>query len=307
MMTVHLKLSNSIPLVLLLAVAVEALSGWPSGGVIVTGSAVQFSRDTWDSSLANPNATGNYSITGFDITQKWPSQQVDGWKMSVNVTSDIPDSETMNTGNSTGQTFTGTSIFITGPESIQASFVDNQTALDDTTWKICVMVIPNGPQDDSQTTADNSTCGFVTSQCSTDLQTAYADKFAEDQNCYGTPPTTPSSCADAINTANFSVQQLPLDSVNGSEVFVTASGSHDRGNEDAWENAIKQVWPVLTIWGWNIRAKAPSDAMPTTQLSCVRANYVEPGSKSQKSAGSTTRGSAIIVLTIVSLFADILL
>ncbi|KAI0828745.1 hypothetical protein F5Y06DRAFT_221944 [Hypoxylon sp. FL0890] len=277
---------------------IAALVGWPGGGTLVAGNAVQFDRETWERNLAQPNATGSVSVTGFDISQRWPSQEVNGWTLSVNVSSDIPDSQTLNPGNATGQTFTGTSIFLKAPGSIQAAFT-NQSAVEETTWKICVAVIPNGPQED-QSAADNGTCGFLSSQCISDLQSAYADKFSGSQDCYGSPPSTPSSCDNSVNTANFQVQQLPLNSVNGTEVFVTASEGHAAGDQTAWNNATRQAWPVLTLWGWNIRAKAPEGSTPQVQLSCIRASNIEAGSESPSSA-SAVRGPAMVALGVSGL------
>ncbi|KAI1099324.1 hypothetical protein F4804DRAFT_337338 [Jackrogersella minutella] len=275
-----------------------ALVGWPGGGTLVTGSAVQFDRTTWERNLAQPNATGSFPVAGFDISQTWPSKQVDGWTLSVNVSSDLPDSETINPGNGTGQTFTGTSIFLKAPDNIQSAF-SNQSALDETTWKICIAVIPDGPQEDVSAT-DNGTCGFLSSECITDLQQAYADKFSGSQDCYGTPPSTPSSCGSSVNPSNFQVQQLPLNSINGTEVFVTASGSHGDGDQTAWNNATRQAWPILTLWGWNTRAKAPAGSLPSVQLSCVRAKTVEQGSESP-SSGSILPEPAMVALGISSL------
>ncbi|KAI1390482.1 uncharacterized protein F4822DRAFT_426329 [Hypoxylon trugodes] len=283
-----------------LLAGVTALPGWPGGGTLVNGNAVQFDRETWERNLAQPNATGTFSVIGYDISQKWPSSQVDGWTLSVNVSSDVPDSQTLNPNNATGKTFTGTSIFLKAPDSIQSAFT-NQSALDETTWKICVAVIPNAPQEDSST-KDNGTCGYLSSQCITDLQQAYAKKFPGSEDCYGTPPSTPSSCGSSVNTANFQVQQLPLNSVNGTEVYVTASDSHDAGDQTAWNNAIKQAWPVLTLWGYNTRAKAPDGTLPQVQLSCIRADNVAAGSE-KPSSGSRYYGSAMFAIGVTSFVA----
>ncbi|KAI1420926.1 hypothetical protein F5Y12DRAFT_790841 [Xylaria sp. FL1777] len=282
---------------LLLSVGVSGLPGWPMGGTIVAGNAVQFDRESWEANLAHPNATGNNPVTGFDVSQPWPSTQIDGWHLAVNVTSDIPDSEAMNPSNATGKTFTGTSIFLQAPENLRATFSD-ENALDETTWKICIVVIPNAPQENVTTTEDGSTCSILSSQCVSDLQQGYADKFSRNQDCYGTPPPTPSSCGDTINTGNFNVQQLPLDSIDGKEVFVTASEPHDPGDESAWDEAVLKMWPVLTIWGWNSRANASNDASPTVQLSCISARDVEPGSNAPSSTGSRSCSSAVAALVV---------
>ncbi len=123
----------------------------------------------------------------------------------VNIAPYSPDSQTMNPSNTTGKAFTGTSIFLQAPENLRTAFSD-ENALDETTWKICVVVIPNAPQENVTATEDG-TCSIMSSQCVSDLQQGYADKFSRNQDCYGTPPTTPSSCGDAINTGNFTVQR----------------------------------------------------------------------------------------------------
>ncbi|KAI8951189.1 hypothetical protein F4801DRAFT_302945 [Xylaria longipes] len=301
-----MKLVSYWTVLLSLSTGVCGLPGWPMGGTIVAGNAVQFDRDSWEASLAHPNATGNNSVVGFDVSRPWPSTQIDGWRLSINVTSDIPDSQAMNPTNATGRTFTGTSIFLQAPENLRATF-SNETATDETTWKICVVVIPNAPQE-NVTAAENGTCTILSSQCVSDLQQAYAEKFPLNQDCYGTPPSTPSSCGDAINTGDFNVQQLPLDSISGKEVFVTASEAHDPDDEKALNDATQKTWPVLTIWGWNTRANASDDASPTVQLSCISArDAVEPGSNLPPSAGPRHRASAVAAFIIACIAAYTLL
>ncbi|KAI1125833.1 hypothetical protein F5Y10DRAFT_246232 [Nemania abortiva] len=286
-----MKLVSHCCVLLPLLLAVRALPGWPNGGTIVAGNAVQFDRDTWEAHLARPNATGNNSVVGFDVSKPWPSTQGDGWKLGINVTSDIPDSEIMNPSNATGKAFTGTSIFLQAPPNLQSTF-SSQTALDETTWKICIVVIPNAPQDNVTGTAADGDCPVMSTQCVSDLEDAYTAKFARNQDCYGTPPATPSSCGARINTGAFNVQQLPLDSITGREVYVTASDLHDPEDQEALDDATGKTWPVMVIWGWNVRANASGDAMPTVQLSCVSARDVVSGSNGGGSGGSGGQDSA---------------
>lgn len=116
-----------------------------------------------------------------------------------------PDSDAMNPSNASGKTFTGTSIFLQAPENLRTVFSD-QDARDETTWKICFVIIPDAPQENT-TAAENGTCPIMSSQCVSDLEDAYTKKFARNQDCYGTPPATPSSCGDGINTGAFNVQR----------------------------------------------------------------------------------------------------
>ncbi|KAK9419099.1 hypothetical protein SUNI508_01076 [Seiridium unicorne] len=284
-----------------------ALPGWPQQGTIVQGNAYQFDQKTWERNLAQPNATGNFSITGFDISKAFPSAQVDGWELSVNVTSSIPDSQVLNPTNTSGKVFTGTSLYLKAPDSVVAGITsaDSTDAIDETTWKICVTVMTGGPVEDTST-ADNGTCSSLSSQCITDFQNAYADEFAKEQDCYKLP-ATPSSCGDSLDQANMTTQQFPLTYLNGTEIFVTASDVHDSGDNTAFDSAVKQVWPVLTVWGWNNRANVSDDTKPTVQLTCARANNVQSGSGDSQSAASVTQSSATVALMIAGLMATLLL
>lgn len=184
--------------------SLSALPGWPSQGTIVEGGAIQFDQKTWEKYLAQPNATGNFSLQGYNISQVFPSEQIDGWKLSVNVTSGIPDSQTL--GNSSnGKVYTGTSIFLQAPQALLSAENSSTTLAEETTWKICVTVMANGPEEDTST-ADNGTCGSLSAQCITDFQNAYAEKFAKDQDCYRLP-ATPSSCGDSLSAANLTTQR----------------------------------------------------------------------------------------------------
>ncbi|KAK6073952.1 hypothetical protein SCUP515_06617 [Seiridium cupressi] len=304
-----------------------ALPGWPQQGTIVQGNAYQFDQKTWERNLAQPNATGNFSITGFDISKVFPSAQVDGWELSVNVTSSIPDSQVLNPINTSGKVFTGTSLYLKAPDSVVAGITsaDSTDAIDETTWKICVTVMTAGPVEDTST-ADNGTCSSLSSQCITDFQNAYADEFAEEQDCYKLP-ATPSSCGDSLDQANMTTQRMslsrsytslssltilrrtefPLAYLNGTEIFVTASDVHGSGDNTAFDSAVKQVWPVLTVWGWNNRANVSDDTKPTVQLTCARANNVQSGSGDSQSTASVTQSSPVVALMIAGLMATLLL
>ncbi|KAI0117954.1 hypothetical protein GGR51DRAFT_500667 [Nemania sp. FL0031] len=303
-----MNLASYCSILLPLLPVAHSLPGWPNGGTIVAGNAVQFDRDTWEAHLAHPNATGRNPVVGFDVSRPWPGTQGDGWTIGINVTSDIPDSQIMNPSNATGKTFTGTSIFLQAPDNLQSTF-SSPTALDETTWKICVIVVPDAPQDNVTDAAEDGSCPVLSAQCVSDLEDAYKDKFARNQECYGTPPATPSSCGTRVNTGAFNVQQLPLDSIAGREVYVTASDLHDPEDQNVVDDATGKTWPVMTIWGWNARANASDDATPTVQMSCVSARDVVTGSNGgggsggSDSASSRSCGSAATALVLACAIA----
>lgn len=90
-------------------------------------------------------------------------------------------------------------------------------------------------------------------------------------------------------------------------MFVTASDPHDPGDDTPWDEAIRKIWPVLTIWGWNARANASDDTVPTVQLSCISARDVKPGSDTPGSGGSRPCGSAVAALVVAGVAAYALL
>lgn len=199
-----MKSFSSVAILAVLLRHSTALQGWPSQGTIVDGNAYRFDQKTWERNLAQPNATGDFSIQGYDISQKFPSEQVDGWTLSVNVTSSMPDTETLS-NSSSGKVYTGTSLFLKAPDGISTSSTLSDP--DETTWKICITVMTNGPGEETAT-ADNGTCGSLSSQCIADFQNAYAEEFAKQQDCYRLP-ATPSSCGDSLNAANLTTQRKP--------------------------------------------------------------------------------------------------
>lgn len=313
----------------------QAIPGWSRSGTIVEGNASQFDQTTWEQNLDHPNATGDFPITGFDITKAYTTsaQAVGGWALAVNVTSGIPDANTQNPSNASGQVFTGTSIYLTAPADIAAAIgADPDAAADNTTWKICVTVMTGAPE----TGADgNGTCSSLSSQCAADFQDAYAGQFAKLQDCYSQPPT-PDSCGDALSQANLTTQRMlklsclpetlepfshvfdaapqlkvaleyALDHINGTEVFVTASGPHDADDNSAYNSAVKTEWPVLIVWGWNARANVSDGTTPTVQLTCARANNTGGGGGSSGSAASRSHGSAAIAFAVAGLAAVLVL
>jgi hypothetical protein len=102
--------------------------------------------------------------------------------------------------------------------------------------------------------------------------------------------------------------EFAIDHLNGTEIFVTASDTHDASDTMAYASAMKQIRPVLTVWGWNIRANVSNDAKPVVQLTCLRASNVAAGSTSPMSdSASEPRGQAHIAFGIAALVAVLLI
>ncbi|KAK8062913.1 hypothetical protein PG997_015010 [Apiospora hydei] len=271
----------------------QAYQGWPSSNTLVDGDAVRFSQQTWRQHLRHPDARGEYPVRGFDIAQQWPDvREVGGWRLAVNVSNSIPASEVQNDDG------TGTSISLQGPEDVIHSILgdnsgDEQDAivalgLRSTTWKVCV-TIATDDNGDKKNATNGVSCDRLTPQCVADFEQAYADHFAATEDCAGHPPPTPASCGGTLDAASLRTIQYPIDAVNGTELYVTASDAAaqqqqpPRGGGNlttAWHNddAASRMWPVLVVWGWNHRATMGDDAAaamrnkkPLAQLACIKA------------------------------------
>ncbi|KAK8116872.1 uncharacterized protein PG998_005153 [Apiospora kogelbergensis] len=293
--------------------ATSGYQGWPGSNTLVDGDAVRFSQQTWRNHLGSPDARGEYPVRGFDISREWPDMsqewpdmhEVQGWKLAVNVSRSIPASEVQNnataqpSSNSTSPTsFTGTSISLKGPDGVIQSIFGDATkahitkAEHATTWKVCVTVATDSKSQKNGSSmygfSNGVSCDRLPAQCVAEFEQAYADHFAATQDCAGHPPPTPASCGGALDVASLRTIQYPLDAVNGTELYVTASGAHAAtGNvsmsakwktwDDDGNAAAARLWPVLVVWGWNHRANIVQGlagaemTKPLAQLSCIKA------------------------------------
>lgn len=205
----------------------QAYQGWPGSNTLVDGEAVRFSQQTWRQHLRHPDAKGEYPVRGYDISQEWPAvQEVDGWRLAVNVSSRIPVSEAQNkngtaavavaTGlppssptTNSSSSFMGTSISLKAPETVIHSIlggggeVDEIVALElrSTTWKVCVTIATDSGENENAGSGSGS-CDRLPAQCVADFEQAYAEHFAETEDCAGHPPPTPASCGGALNAAS---------------------------------------------------------------------------------------------------------
>ncbi|KAK8859805.1 hypothetical protein PGQ11_010539 [Apiospora arundinis] len=310
--------------------------GWPGSNTLVDGDAVRFSQQTWRSHLAHPDAVGEYPVRGFDISKEWPDIQkegagsiheVSGWKLAVNVSRSIPASEVQNNGTSLGaarfpnatapSSFTGTSISLKGPDAVVQSIFGDDTKAHitkvehATTWKVCVTVATdyNGDKKNASGTYNYGRgvgCDGLSAQCIAEFEQAYAEHFAATQDCAGHPPPTPASCGGALDAASLRTIQYPLDSVNGTELYVTASDAHavprnmsmpSSAMSKTWNSssnaAAVKSWPVLVVWGWNRRANIVEEEIdgtemmlkPLAQLSCIKA-AAKPSNNNNNGSGN---------------------
>ncbi|KAH8652041.1 hypothetical protein BX600DRAFT_440955 [Xylariales sp. PMI_506] len=272
-----MRLSCQFPLAAtftaLLPLCPLAFQGWNSG-TSLAGNALEFSQNSWESVLAQPNATGGVQITGFDISKDWPGEVVDGWELGINVTKSLTSAQLLSSSDQISgedqQLFTGTSIYLKAPPNVINAVRTAQIATNadaSTTWMICVFFITDAPSGEVDRSDNNGTCKAYSSQCVTDLQAAYVERFAQEQDCFGAAPMMPQSCGGLLDPANFTTQPFSIPYLNGTEIYATASEPlRSRADLDAaYDSAVGQVWPVLIVWGW-IKQIADARRVPSVQL-----------------------------------------
>lgn len=173
-----------ITTVLLLAAStnLHARSAGPlqnaSGGAYRYGTPNYIDNGDFDSALQKPNATGSVSFTGRNVSAAYPGSDIDGWTLSLNVTSDI-----MNPGSDPRQ-LTGSAISITQAAGLSTSSSNNGTD----GFQVCVNIMkinPNATANYTQLASeDGGTCGsYLSKECRDDLQTLAGSMFAKNGTC----------------------------------------------------------------------------------------------------------------------------
>jgi hypothetical protein len=79
----------------------------------------------------------------------------------------------------------------------------------------------------------------------------------------------------------------------------SADAVHQAGNTSAYDQAIRQVYMIGTVWGYAEGADEASNAMPVLgSLTCVRANRVVDGSR-RLSAGTPLRAMPLWLMVVL--------
>ncbi|KAL9468455.1 hypothetical protein ACSS6W_010149 [Trichoderma asperelloides] len=244
------------------------------------------SNGDWDLAMRSANATGTASIPGYNIREKYPGKKSDNWTLSISVASDIPGGNTAN-----GKFVTGTQIEWKGPPGVISGA--------DSSWFLCHNVYSSLKLKQSGAGSTNGSCtGLLSNGCLSALQKALEASTQCQNN------TLPSVCADELELGDgkgfglTSAHAIKSSNTSDSIQIRYGNESHDRGNFTAYDNAIRQVWLVMTGF-----AEAGSDnahprgsAGQPGSVACIQADEIQANSRDFKNAASIASSSLVKVL-----------
>ncbi|KAH8203323.1 hypothetical protein TruAng_002519 [Truncatella angustata] len=188
----------------------------------------------WIQALNSPNATGNFEISGKDISESWPSANISGWSLQINVTADI----LTDADSDSDEYLTGTSIRLNPPSSLITQGADNGSSIrvDNSTWRVCMSVFHDLPSDIvSKGDNDNGSCSNVFgSDCTMALQQAFTTNYDPDATC-GSGFTVPKA--------------LPLNAnlTRNSQVTRFSGSYHQKGNNTDYVEAVKHTSDYVNL------------------------------------------------------------
>ncbi|KAI0535259.1 hypothetical protein GGR58DRAFT_504467 [Xylaria digitata] len=256
----------------------------------------QVPRAEFDAFLANhPNATGNYAITGPNIsapaesTSSGNESTIDGWSWSIVVSADLPLANTTLAPEDDGEGpfyHTGGGMTLNAPSSLLGP--GGNLTVDDG-WKICLFTwqIDDFPYSD-KLRSDDGTCKSVLSdECIANMKLAAASATVEGSCSCPIASSIPScSClGDAAKVFNnncygFSRNASDIREWAGGKLETYAFGdatAHHLGNNTAYNNIGSLAFPALISFRNKDEINGVTDGSMTS-LSCVRAADAISGS-----------------------------
>ncbi|UNI17674.1 hypothetical protein JDV02_004000 [Purpureocillium takamizusanense] len=288
----------------LLAVLVTPAAAYASNGMTVADLAVRADDTVWRDAIVHLNATNATSVPGYNISapySKYPQRTPD-WELAISVTADIPTTEPA------GKFFTGTAINWTPALELRR----NGTVRGDKSWTVCMGVYKGAKLRTDKVQVDSTCDGILPDKCVKELQ-----QQASGNSVCSRTASLPSECVDEMGKGD--IQGYSVDASFGPETNRSSVGfyyssekeGHDKGNTTAYDDAIRQVWVVMTGFASNTtdsRRNSPrqeTDAQGS--LRCIRAQKFKDGSRSYDSAASGRQlgfaswATAVLVPTCIAI------
>jgi hypothetical protein len=287
------------------------------------------SDEDWRSAFKDSNATGSVSFPGFNVSAAYPGQASDDWKFIIDVAADVPLGD--------GIFVTGTWVRMQAPKSLlvlsnnsSSSSPGNETADNNLptarnsvlpvsdSWKVCQSLVDftnPGLQVDANT---QGRCdGILPDECLSAMKNNLARGYRLDSD--GNPDcssSTPSSCEDFFTTkgtrlnGGIGVTGIDFatdDGLTGIAQYVDPTDYHSKGNDTAYQSAIRQVRIVTLGWGYSNNTDPGSRPDQIgAEIFCLRADQAK--NRSRSGAGILTSSYAarigvwLMVLAVASAF-----
>ncbi|PKK48836.1 hypothetical protein CI102_6322 [Trichoderma harzianum] len=260
--------------------------------IFAFGEAQGISNVDWQLGMRNANATGTASISGYNVTAKYPGERSDNWTVSISVSSDIPGGNTAG-----GQFVTGTQIEWTAPQGLIGSA--------DPSWFLCRTTYSSSKLKKSGSAPSQGSCnGILSDNCWSDLQ----ESLEAGRQCQNN--TLPPSCADELGLSDgegfglSSARPVKSNSSDSTSLQLRfGDESHELGNFTTYDSAIRQIWVVVTGF-----AQADSDnahprgsAGQPGSVACIQASEVQRDSRDFEDTASIAPLSLMRILAGVTL------
>jgi len=147
-----------------------------------------------DEALKRPNATGHFSIGGFDISKPYsPDNTINGWTLDINVTADVA-------GHSDNGFVTAAAIKLSPPAALVTQPGGSLRA-DNASWALCLSVLGSLSQStkDAGRSDDGSCVAMFGQKCVDDILAGWGDGWGSRPNPTRLPCPSfpiPKSCRD---------------------------------------------------------------------------------------------------------------
>ncbi|KKP01712.1 hypothetical protein THAR02_06171 [Trichoderma harzianum] len=265
-----------------------------TGGYLLIGNDAPWGLP--DSSFRPPsqaNATGSFTIPGFNLSSSNPSVQGDGhnWNIEISVQANIPLNGSNDTSLSAAEKneFTQfTSMSLSNVEKTEVSKIAKGN-------KMCGYVMlglkANVIADNQDDATKGGKCDFLSQQCQRDLNAAAQGGFSD---CSSGP--LPDSCNDWLGPSGDQVFQITSFVFNEKLItdgrfFTAASAPTSENNETEYDSAVRYIWPVILTWSHT--SNTPDNMTTTTSaLRCLRASNITSGSRDPNASNKGGNGDS---------------
>lgn len=136
----------------------------------------EFTLEDINEAISSPDASGEFSIhnpSGFDLSEKWPGTEVEGWKARIEIKASVPVSDD-------GYT-TLTRISYVPPDSVDIVTNDSASLIaTDHTWLPCSNLWAPSKLTASPDDVEGSCSGVLPTECTNDILESLREGFFGD-------------------------------------------------------------------------------------------------------------------------------
>ncbi|KAH8172240.1 hypothetical protein LIA77_09008 [Sarocladium implicatum] len=274
-------------------------------GLLRAASAAEGDVDDWTPLLKNPNATATRGFKGYNISQAYPGEALDGWEAYIKIRADLPHEGSEGNEYKAIMSWIGVSppddIVRTGDSGEDAQQIEA-----DDSWDGCISGFAfYSPKDDI-----DEDCGNVLSECMDYVKkTAKAGKFCEaarnlDWQRTENGPANDCNFEEGVSRFFYSDDpsfQLSNRTVGGLNV----TAPYDLigvGDKDLYRRWSELVYFVSVDWtrngnGTSSRSDGKSDQIESSYV-CMRPDTFNGGD--DEGAASTRSFSLLMVVSIAA-------